>query len=71
MGYADMLNSYELTRTGAGEATYYIFSQGKRLESLSHKLLELVGMDRQEIGIQEDSDERTGGKYPGYDADPL
>ena len=57
IGYADMLNSYELTEQERGEATYYIFSQGKRLESLSHKLLELVGMDRQE--------------YPGYDADPL
>ena len=44
-----MLNSYELTEQERGEATYYIFSQGKRLESLSHKLLELVGMDRQEL----------------------
>jgi signal transduction histidine kinase len=44
-----MLNSYELTEQERGEATYYIFSQGKRLESLSHKLLELVGMDRQEM----------------------
>ena len=49
IGYADMLNSYELTEQERGEATYYIFSQGKRLESLSHKLLELVGMDRQEL----------------------
>lgn len=49
IGYADMLNSYELTEQERGEAAYYIFSQGKRLESLSHKLLELVGMDRQEM----------------------
>ena len=49
IGYADMLNSYEMTEEERGEATYYIFSQGKRLESLSHKLLELVGMDRQEL----------------------
>lgn len=49
IGYADMLNSYELTEQERGEATYYIFSQGKRLESLFHKLLELVGMDRQEL----------------------
>lgn len=49
IGYADMLNSYELTEQERGEATYYIFSQGKRLESLSHKLLELVGMDRQDM----------------------
>lgn len=49
IGYADMLNSYELSEQERGEATYYIFSQGKRLESLSHKLLELVGMDRQKM----------------------
>ena len=49
IGYADMLNSYELTEQERGEAAYYIFSQGKRLESLSHKLLELVGMDRQDM----------------------
>lgn len=48
-----MLNSYELTEQERGEATYYIFSQGKRLESLSHKLLELVGMDRQEMEFKE------------------
>ena len=28
------------------EAAYYIFTQGKRLESLSHKLLELVSLDK-------------------------
>ena len=49
IGYADMLNSYELSEEERKEATYYIFSQGKRLESLSHKLLELVGMDRQKM----------------------
>ena len=27
IGYADMLNSYELTEQERGEATYYIFSQ--------------------------------------------
>ena len=30
IGYADMLNSYELTEQERGEATYYIFSQGNR-----------------------------------------
>lgn len=49
IGYADMLNSYELTEQERGEAAYYIFSQGRRLENLSHKLLELVGMDRQKM----------------------
>lgn len=49
MGYADMLNSMKLTEEEAHEAYFYIFSQGKRLESLSHKLLELVSMDKNPI----------------------
>ena len=52
IGYADMLNSYEMTEQERGEAAYYIFTQGKRLESLSHKLLELVAMDRQEMEVK-------------------
>jgi len=47
IGYADMLNTMELDESERHEAYYYIYSQGKRLESLSHKLLELVSMDRQ------------------------
>ena len=46
IGYADMLNSVELSEQEKREAYYYIYSQGKRLESLSHKLLELAGMNR-------------------------
>lgn len=47
IGYADMLNTMELGDAERHEAYYYIFSQGKRLERLSHKLLELVSMDHQ------------------------
>lgn len=46
IGYADMLNTVELTEEEKREAYFYIFNQGKRLESLSHKLLELVGMEK-------------------------
>ena len=46
IGYADMLNSIDLTDEEKREAYFYIYSQGKRLESLSHKLLELVSMDK-------------------------
>ncbi len=46
IGYADMLNSIELTEEERREAYFYIFHQGKRLESLSHKLLELVSMEK-------------------------
>lgn len=46
IGYADMLNSLKLTDEECHDAYFYIYSQGKRLESLSHKLLELVSMDK-------------------------
>lgn len=46
IGYADMLNSMKLTEEERAEASFYIYSQGKRLENLSHKLLELVSMDK-------------------------
>lgn len=47
IGYADMLNTIELSAEEKQEAYFYIFQQGKRLESLSHKLLELVSLNRQ------------------------
>jgi len=46
IGYADMMNSMKMSEQEQAEAIYYIFGQGKRLESLSHKLLELVSMDK-------------------------
>lgn len=49
IGYADMMNSMKMSEEERAEATFYIYSQGKRLESLSHKLLELVSMDKNPI----------------------
>ena len=49
IGYADMLNSIDMSEKERQEAYYYIFSQGKRLESLSHKLLELVSIEQNPI----------------------
>ncbi len=46
IGYTDMLNTIEMSEEERREAYYYIYSQGKRLESLSHKLLELVSMEK-------------------------
>lgn len=46
IGYADMLNAVTLTEEERQEAYFYIYSQGKRLESLSHKLLELASMEQ-------------------------
>ena len=46
IGYADMLGTIQMSDAQKSEAAYYIFTQGKRLESLSHKLLELVSLER-------------------------
>lgn len=42
IGYADMLRTVEMTDEETMEASNYIYSQGKRLESLSFKLLDLI-----------------------------
>ena len=52
IGYADMMNSLKMSEEERAEATFYIYSQGKRLESLSYKLLELVSMDKNPIEIK-------------------
>ena len=44
IGYADMIRSIDCTREETMDAANYIFQQGKRLESLSFKLLELIVM---------------------------
>lgn len=52
IGYADMLNSITMSEAEQREAYYYIYSQGKRLENLSHKLLELVSMDQTSLQMR-------------------
>lgn len=49
IGYADLLRSQELSKEEQQEATNYIFSEGKRLESLSLKLLDLIVMKREDF----------------------
>ena len=48
IGYADMLRSFECSREETVDAANYIFHQGKRLESLSFRLLDLIVMGKQE-----------------------
>lgn len=52
IGYADMLNSVNLSEEERREAYFYIYSQGKRLESLSHKLLDLVSMEQTPMRVR-------------------
>ena len=49
IGYADMLRSREMTPKNRFTAAGYIFSEGKRLESLSLKLMEIIVSGKQGI----------------------
>ena len=48
IGYADLLRSQNMSEDETNEAAKYIFSEGKRLESLSLKLLDLLVVKNQE-----------------------
>lgn len=52
IGYADMLRTMNCTQEEILEAANYIFHQGKRLENLSLKLLELIVTERQEYNFR-------------------
>jgi signal transduction histidine kinase len=51
IGYADMLRSAELDEEDAFMASNFIFSEGKRLEALSLKLMDLVVLDKNEFEL--------------------
>lgn len=51
VGYADLIGSGTLTQEEQAEAAGYIYSEGKRLESLSRKLLELLVLRRRDIPL--------------------
>ncbi len=51
IGYADLLRTQSLDDEDAQEAANYIFSEGKRLESLSLKLLDLLLMKHQNLTL--------------------
>ena len=52
IGYADMLRTVECSQEEQFEAVNYIFHHGKRLESLSFKLLELIVSDKQDYSFR-------------------
>lgn len=53
IGYSDMLRTMEMSKEETLEAANYIYTQGKRLESLSFKLLELIVLSRQDFAYRE------------------
>lgn len=53
IGHADLLRSLMLTPEEQSEAANYIFTEGRRLESLSVKLLEILVAGKDEIQLAE------------------
>jgi signal transduction histidine kinase len=51
IGYADLLRSHELSATERREAANYVFSEGRRLELLSLKLLDLIVLKKGDIAL--------------------
>lgn len=49
IGYAQMMRSVELTKEELRESADYIYRQGRRLERLAYRMLELARMDRQMV----------------------
>ncbi len=52
IGYADMLRSKRMSEEQKFESVSYIFSEGKRLESLSLKLMELIVLKKQNFQLR-------------------
>ena len=52
IGYADMLRTTQVTQEEQFQAANYIFKEGKRLESLSFKLLDLMVVKNQELELK-------------------
>lgn len=52
IGYADMIRSMDMGKEEIVESSDYIFRQGKRLEQLARKMMEISYVDKQEIEMQ-------------------
>ena len=61
IGYADLLRSQDLTEEERRDAADYIFSEGKRLERLSMKLLDIYVAEQTEIQMSMQSPGRITG----------
>lgn len=52
IGYADLLRSRPATAEQVRESAGYIFSEGRRLEALSRKLMDLIVLGRQDFTLR-------------------
>lgn len=52
IGYADLLRTQKLSKKDQADALDYIFSEGKRLENMSLKMLDLFVADKKELDLK-------------------
>ncbi len=52
IGYADLLRTQKLNKKDQADALDYIFSEGKRLENMSLKMLDLFVADKKEVEMK-------------------
>lgn len=55
IGYADLLRTQKLTKDEEEDALNYIFSEAKRLENMSLKMLDIFVADKNELTLSEES----------------
>lgn len=69
IGYADTLRQMELSKEETDMCANYIYHQGKRLQSLSYKLLEMLMVGKQEV-LQKEIEVREFLKEVGESVEP-
>lgn len=52
VGYADMLRSKKMTPEKTAVCANYIFTEGKRLEALSQKLMDMIVLEKQDFHLR-------------------
>lgn len=66
IGYADLLRSQQLTEEERRDAADYIFSEGRRLERLSMKLLDIYVAEKTEVRLSLHSPGRIAENVAGH-----
>ncbi len=61
IGYADLLRTYDLQPEKRREYSSYIYTEGKRIEELSEKLLQLIVLDKKDFAMRRISAEELFG----------
>ena len=65
IGYADLIRSRPLSQEQVRQSADYIFQEGRRLEALSRKLMDLIVLERQDFPLRQTDMERFLSRVAG------